>query len=272
MLGPMPRTLLERGARVFLGELRGHGDSRVDDSQSWSLRTHLDLDCPALLEGVQHHAQVEGVHLIGHSMGGLLGCALLGRDAPLASLTAAATPLLLGAARPLVRLASLLVGPFATFAPASQRMPMHYFLRVLAKPLSKPGAQGPLRLLQRATRLANPEAAPPEALQAILASADPESPAVFEELARNAVLLRPRLGDVDLVEAVRQSPLPVAAVVGSADIFAPRAAVAPLEDEGQSGPRKIVEIPGGTHVDAVMGHHVPETIASLWDFLVRPRG
>jgi fermentation-respiration switch protein FrsA (DUF1100 family) len=146
---------------------------------------------------------------------------------------------------------------------------MHHFLGVLARPLSRPEAKGPLRLLQRVTRLANPEAAAPEALEKILASADPESPLVMEELARNAVLLRPRLAGVDLVQAVRSSPLPIAAVVGTSDIFAPRAAVAPLESDDQAGPRRIVEIPGGTHVDAIMGHHVPHTIASLWDFLVQ---
>jgi pimeloyl-ACP methyl ester carboxylesterase len=268
-LGPMPATLLERGARVFLGELRGHGESRVDRGLSWDLRTHLEHDCPALLAAVQRRAEVERVHLVGHSMGGLLGCALLAQDAPLGSLTAAATPLLLGAARPLIRVASFLVGPFATIAPRLRRVPMHHFLGALAKPLSRPDARGALWLLQRLTRLANPAAAPPEALEAILASADPESPAVMEELARNAVLLRPRFAGVDLVSAVQRSPLPVAAVVGSHDIFAPRAAVAPLEADGQAGPRRIVEIPGGTHVDAIMGHHVPETIAGLWDFLVR---
>jgi pimeloyl-ACP methyl ester carboxylesterase len=268
-LGPMPNELLQRGARVFLGELRGHGDSRVDDAHSWNLTTHLELDCPVLIDAVRRETGVERVHLVGHSMGGLLGCALLARDVPLASLTAAATPMLLGAARPLIRLASFLVGPLATIAPKPHRVPMHRFLRALARPLSKPGARGPLHLLQRVTRLANPAAAPPQALEAILASADPESPAVMEELARNAVLRRPRFAGVDLVRAVRQSPLPVAAVVGSDDIFAPRAAIAPLEGDGQAGPRRIVEIPGGTHVDAIMGHHVPETVASLWDFLLR---
>ena len=267
-LGPMPEALLQRGARVFLGELRGHGDSRVDRSHSWNLRTHLELDCPTLIDAVRSETGVERVHLIGHSMGGLLGCALLARDAPLASLTAAATPMLLGAARPLIRLASFLLGPLATIAPKPHRVPMHHFLRVLARPLSKPAARGPLHWLQQVTRLANPAAAPPQALEAILASADPESPAVMEELARNAVLLRPHFASVDLVRAVRESPLPVAAVVGSDDIFAPRAAVAPLEGDGQAGPRRIVEIPGGTHVDTVMGYHVPETVASLWDFLV----
>jgi pimeloyl-ACP methyl ester carboxylesterase len=268
-LGPMPEALIDRGARVFLGELRGHGDSRVENQPAWSLGTHLEHDCPTLLEAVQQRTGAAGVHLVGHSMGGLLGCALLERETPLASLTAFATPLLLGAARPLIRLASFLVGPLATIAPRLHRVPMHHFLGVLARPLSRPEAKGPLRLLQRVTRLANPEAAAPEALEKILASADPESPLVMEELARNAVLLRPRLAGVDLVQAVRSSPLPIAAVVGTSDIFAPRAAVAPLESDDQAGPRRIVEIPGGTHVDAIMGHHVPHTIASLWDFLVQ---
>jgi pimeloyl-ACP methyl ester carboxylesterase len=266
--GPMPASLLAHGARVLLGELRGHGDSRVEPSHSWSMAAHLELDCPALLEGVRRRTGVERVHLVGHSMGGLLGCALLAGDAPLASLTAAATPLLLGAARPLVRLASLVLGPFATIAPRPRRVPMHHFLRALSRPLSRPDARGPLWLLQRATGLANPQAASPEALEAVLASADPESPAVFEELARNAVLLRPRLAGVDLVRALRESPIPIAAISGTHDVFAPPAALAPLLEGEHAGPRRLVEIPGGTHVDAIMGHHVPETIAGLWDFLV----
>jgi len=266
-LGAMPGELLDRGARVFLGELRGHGLSRVAATASWTPQMHLDLDCPALVDGCRRLAGVDRVHFVGHSMGGLLGCAMLDREPPFASLTAAATPLLLGAARPLVRLASLLIGPLATIAPRPRRVPMHHFLGALAAPLSSPEARGPLWLLQRLTRLANPAAADPEALRTILANADPESPAVMEELARNAVLLKPRFAGVDLVSAAKQSALPIAAIVGSADIFAPRAAIGPLEEPGQAGPRKIVEVSGGTHVDSIMGHHVPDTIAEIWDFL-----
>lgn len=266
--GPMPEALLSRGARVFLGELRGHGESLVHPGHHWDMRAHLELDCPALLEGVRERAEVERVHLVGHSMGGLLGCALLTSEAPVASLTAMATPLLLGAARPLVRAASLLVGPLATLAPRPSRVPMHHFLRALARPLSAPEARGLQRALQRATRLANPSAAPPEALREILATADPESPAVLQELARNALRRRPRVAGVDLVAAVEGAAVPLAAVVGTRDIFAPRAAVAPFEGEGHAGPRHILELEGGTHIDSIMGHHVPETIAALWDFLM----
>jgi pimeloyl-ACP methyl ester carboxylesterase len=267
-LGPMPRALLERGARVFLGELRGHGASRVAPGRPWSLATHLELDLPALLEAVRRRAGAERVHLVGHSMGGLLGCALLAREAPLASLTAAATPLVLAASRPLLRLASLLLGPALTLAPQPERVPIERVLRALSGPLSRPDARGPLRLLQRLAGLANPRAASPGAVAAILASADPESPAVFEELARQTAQRRPLLAGVDLLRAVRESPLPVAAIVGGADAIAPRATVAGLEGRGHAGPRRIVEIPGAGHVDVIMGEHVPATLASIWDFLV----
>jgi pimeloyl-ACP methyl ester carboxylesterase len=272
LLGAMPECLLARGARVFLGELRGHGDSRVAAGDSWSLSTHLEQDCPALLRGVQERTGVEAIHLIGHSMGGLLGCALLGGELPLASFTAAATPLLLGASRPLVRLASLVAGPVAAIAPGPSRVPMDLFLRALATPLSRPDASGALRAFQRLTRLANPQAAAPDALRELLATADPETPAVMAELARNALQLRPQLAGVDLVRALRGARVPIAAIVGSDDIFAPRAAIAPIERGRHAGPRKLIEIPGGTHVDAIMGDHVPETVAAIWDFLLAGEG
>jgi pimeloyl-ACP methyl ester carboxylesterase len=268
--GPMPRALLERGARVFLAELRGHGASRVEPGQRWSLATHLDRDLPTLLEGARREAEVSAVHLVGHSMGGLLGCALLAREAPLASLTAIATPLLLGAT-PLLWLASALLGPLAAFAPRERRVPMDRLLRVLSTPLSRPEARGPLRLLQRITRLANPVASEPEALREILAGADPESPQVFAELARYAVLRRRSIAGVDLVAALHASPLPIAAVVGSEDLIAPRAAVAPFDAPGQAGPRLVIEIPGAAHVDAIAGHHVDDTVGRIWSFLFPER-
>jgi pimeloyl-ACP methyl ester carboxylesterase len=265
-LGRMPELLLDRGARVFIGELRGHGDSRVASDATWTMDDHLDFDTPTLISNTCETAGVERIHFVGHSMGGLLGCALLSRKPPFASMTAAATPIMLGASRPLVRLAALALGPFATFAPRPRRVPMDFFLRTLASPLANADARGVVRALQRITRLANPSMAVPDAVREILAHADPESPAVMEELAKNAVLVRPRLCDVDLVDAVQEAECPIAAIVGSRDIFAPRAAIAPLESKGQRGPREVVEIEGATHIDAVMGHHLEATIDRLWPF------
>jgi pimeloyl-ACP methyl ester carboxylesterase len=265
-LGDMPAALLDRGARVFLGELRGHGDSKVRRGKRWTMEHHLDHDCPTLIRGVRDQARVERIHLVGHSMGGLLGCAMLGRGAHFASFTAAATPILLGANRPLVRIASFFVGPFATLAPKPNRVPMDAFLRALSTPLAAADARGPIWALQKLTRLANPHAAEPAAVRRILAHADRESPAVFEALAANAVLRRPKLCDVDLVSAVRDATCPIAGISGTQDIFAPRAAMSPLEAEGQKGPRVHIDIVGGSHIDSIMGYHVRDTVDRLWDF------
>ncbi len=265
-VGEMPAALLDRGARVFLGELRGHGDSKVRRGRHWTMEHHLDHDCPTLIRGVRDHARVERIHLVGHSMGGLLGCAMLGRGAHFASFTAAATPILLGADRPLVRIASFFAGPFATLAPKPNRVPMDAFLRALSAPLSAAEARGPIWALQKLTRLANPDAADPAAVRRVLANADRESPAVFEALAANAVLRRPKICGVDLVSAVRDAACPIAGISGTGDIFAPRAAMSPLEAEGQKGPREHIDLEGVSHVDSIMGHHMRDTVDRLWDF------
>jgi pimeloyl-ACP methyl ester carboxylesterase len=166
-----------------------------------------------------------------------------------------------------VRLASFFAGPLAQLAPAGRRVPMDRLLAALARPLSTPAARGPLALLQRLTRLASPRHAPPALLAEVLASADPESPAVMAELAANAVLRRARLAGVDLLAALREARVPVAAVVGGGDIFAPRASVAPLEAPGQRGPRRVIEIPGAAHVDLTLGPHLEAVVAELWPFL-----
>ncbi len=266
-LGGLPRELLARGARVFLAELRGHGASRSRSQAPWSLAQLLDDDCPALLEGVADWSGSRRVHWIGHSLGGLLGIALLGRGAALASLTTLASPVQIGACSPLVRLASVFAGPLASVAPRGRWVPMNHLLGLLSGPLSREATWGGHRLLQRAAGLANPAQAEPPALARILASAEPESPRVFLELARNAVLARSRLADVDLVQALRGSDVPAAAVVGTADSLAPPQAVAPFRGSEHRGPRLVIEIEGGTHLDAAMGYHVPETLHRVWRFL-----
>jgi hypothetical protein len=74
------------------------------------------------------------------------------------------------------------------------------------------------------------------------------------------------------VAAWHASPRPIAAVIGSDDIFAPRAAIAPFEAPDQAGRRLVIEIPGGAHVDAIAGHHVADTVARLWPFLLAVPG
>ncbi len=266
-LGPLPDLLIRRGARVFVGELRGHGRSRSPESGArHSLATHLAVDLPALIREIG-----APLHVIGHSMGGLLGYAMLDRpeEGALASLTTIGAPVLLGRGRMLVRLAAILTGPLGRL-PVDE-LPMDRFLRLLSVMLARPSATGSIRALQRLTRLASPEHAPPAAIEAILGHADPASPVVFTELARMAMAREPTVAGVSIVRALLSSPIPVATVVGSEDIFGGRLAVAPFDVPAQAGPRLVLEVQGATHVDLTIGHHLPETVARLWPFLTEGR-
>lgn len=63
--------LVERGHEVWLPELRGHGDSRLERFD-WRFDDYLAHDLPALIEAVRAHSQADQIHWVGHSMGGIL--------------------------------------------------------------------------------------------------------------------------------------------------------------------------------------------------------
>jgi pimeloyl-ACP methyl ester carboxylesterase len=269
--GELPSALLDRGARVFLGELRGHGRSAAalfGAPIAWTLKTHLDLDLPALISRVEELAiGSRGVHLVGHSMGGMLGVALLGRPAAssLASLTTFAAPLVLDRHSPLVRLAALVA------APALRRVatvPMHLFLRTFAPLLIARGERTPLRALFEIIALASSRTADAKMLAEILASSEQESGLVLAELADMAVRGRAAIAGIDLLATAQASALPIACVFGTNDILAPRASVSGFETG--AGPRLLLEIGDALHVDLVAGRHAADLVAKLWTFIFGP--
>ncbi len=69
------RHLTEQGFDVFCVELRGHGRSQRSGPGGrwgWSLWDYAEHDLPAALEAVLELTGADGVHLVGHSMGGIL--------------------------------------------------------------------------------------------------------------------------------------------------------------------------------------------------------
>lgn len=266
--GAIPRLLIARGARVFLGELRGHGRSAVleGDPRAWSLATHLDHDLPALVARACSIAGVSRVHLVGHSMGGMIGVAALARPSlrdAIASLTAFATPVVFGGSHsPLVRLAAMVAAPALRRAAT---VPMDFFLRTLAPLLVARGRRTPMRALFEIIALASARTADAEMLTEILASSEEESALVLAELAEMATRGRAAIAGIDLLTAARGSSLPLAFIVGTHDVLAPRTAVAGL-DRGE-GPRLLVEIADALHVDLVVGRHAAELVEKLWAFL-----
>ncbi len=73
--GSLPRALAARGHDVYVAEYRGSGMSRPPPgaARTWTLQDHLLSDLPALIAAVRARTGSDGVHWVGHSMGGILG-------------------------------------------------------------------------------------------------------------------------------------------------------------------------------------------------------
>ncbi|MBI5496741.1 MAG: alpha/beta fold hydrolase [Deltaproteobacteria bacterium] len=89
--------LAAQGFDVWVAGLRGDHDASPPASggPGFSFDAHVERDLPAILETVRSAAGSLQVHLVGHSMGGLLSYAYAVRhgDAELASITAIGSPL-----------------------------------------------------------------------------------------------------------------------------------------------------------------------------------
>jgi pimeloyl-ACP methyl ester carboxylesterase len=263
--GPLPAALSRLGARVYVGELRG----RAQDSKGsapGSIDAYLSLDCEAFLRFLTHRAGPQGIHFVGHSLGGLLGCCLLNHR-NIASLTTIGTPLSLPRfAAPLRRLAPI-ASALLQALPGSSQLPWNRLLNAIAPSLCASDGSWPTRRLQQWAGLANPQRADPDALKHILENAHAESLALFLELIEML-----SSGDLQIrgavpLEVIRSSSLPVAAVVGTWDSLAPPCSVADLKRGNHEGPRRVIAVQASGHFDLPLGHHMPTTIEQLWEFL-----
>lgn len=264
--GGWPSALAERGAAVFMGELRGRGAAVAAAPRDWSLAHHLRRDLPALLEAVIHQSGSPRIHLLGHSMGGVLGYALLATEPErLASLTTLGAPLIPGRHRPLLRWAARVA---ALGLPArSPVVPMDLALR-WARPLAnQPVRSGLVRgRFRELVRLANPGVTDRARADRILGSAEAESARVLLDLAKLAGAERPNIDGVDLLDAVANARVPVAAVIGGRDVFCGPRCVEPLRSG--AGPRRIVLLPEHAHVDLTLGNSVAQVLDELYPFLL----
>lgn len=217
--GAWPSALAERGAAVFVGELRGRSSEASGEARRWSLAHHLRRDLPALLEAVSARTGQARVHLFAHSMGGILGYALLATEPErIASLTTLGAPLVLGRHRPLVRLAAAVaeLGLPARAPTVPTDLALRWVRSWANRPVHHGLARGRFREL---VRLANPDVTERHRTEAVLGRAESESAQVLLDLARLARSARPTVDGVDLLDAVAKAPVPVAAVVGGRDVF-----------------------------------------------------
>lgn len=262
--GELPAELIRLGGRVFLGELRGHGQSAP--GQDRGLRPHLELDLPTLIQRSSELAAGSEVVMVGHSMGGMLGYGALGRVPRLAALATIGSPIVLGKGRPLLQALARPLWPMSQQT-VFDALPTDRLLQLASYLSTMPPRRGPLASLREIARLANPREADRAATQRILRRSDRASRHVLRDLLELIRFERAVVGEIDLRESVRRSPLPILAVVGGRDIFAPRESVAAiLEGPGR---RRILELPEAAHVDLTMGKHV-RTIAEAIAALTNP--
>ena len=94
------RAARDRGFNVYLMELRGAGLSRPPEGKQvadleWGFAEHREMDLPAAIAKVLEHSGARRLHGFGHSMGGLLLCALATTRPPeLRSVTTVGSPLM----------------------------------------------------------------------------------------------------------------------------------------------------------------------------------
>lgn len=265
LLGALPQVLLAAGLNVAIGELRGHGLS--ERPRRWSLTEHLHGDLPVLAQGLQAWVGDMPIHLMGHSMGGLLGFADSNAPSLWSSVTGIGAPLVLGSGSPLVGLAACMIRPLIERV-SHQRVPVHTLLSGLSRPLSALSPSLGERGLQRLVSLANPKVACPQAIRSVLELSEPESMEVFREFVRVASGSQSLvLGKVDVLEAVRSAVIPVAALVGGSDIFAAPSGVDPLVNGAHWGPRRVQTLPNASHVDLSLAEASAEALVRLLPFL-----
>ena len=265
--GPLPEMLTERGARVFIGELRDHGTS--DCSQAGqhaptNLSTLLNFDLPTLIRQTCELSEADNVHYVGHSMGGILGYALLQSNHRIASLTTLAAPVSLGSDRPVLRSTARLAQPFLKRLPGS-RIPLDVILRRLASVVSAPTNRRPWNRLNNLWRLGHPDAADREILKDILRNAHSLPKSLLLDCVHLATGGASQIGSVRLSQAINKATQPIAAVVAEDDIFAGPRSVQPIMNGSKL--RRIIVLPRSGHIDITLGRYSEHILDQVWTML-----
>lgn len=260
--GALPRLLAERGADVWLGELRGHGASAATrPGARGGLDAHLELDLPALIASIRA-TRPRALALVGHSMGGLLGYASLAQPFAPELLVTVASPVRLGAERPLMRglarVAEVALSPLG-----AARLPLDAALARTATLTTLRPRGGPLASLREVFRLGNPREADVDALRAVLSTGDAVDARVLRELAALTRGGPAVIGGASIERALAESAAPVLAIAGGRDPFAGRSGFAPAfttttttgaQPSSARGLRRLLWLEHAGHVDLTMGH------------------
>ncbi len=266
--GPsLAEWLSDRGWDVWVPDLRGSGNSdciglfKSDAPLDWSFEDHLELDMPVILSKVLNITSTDKVHWVGHSMGGMLIRAHMGKHGD----KGIATAITLGSPVDFSKMVSKKIKWILSLKRILEFLPL-FPLTIMAKILTPVAHQTPRFVVDGH----NPSNTLPVVSRSIIATASEmyTSNKIWLEFGR--YIEQERWGPEDggqYVEDLLDTPVPTLVIAGSVDRLAPVDAVIP---EGSALPKgniryKIME-KGDTiqehygHVDLVVGRRVTEEV------------
>jgi pimeloyl-ACP methyl ester carboxylesterase len=256
--------LASAGLWVFLGDLRGHGDSAPAPSgRAPGFPEHCDLDVPAMVDAVHAARPGHPVVYVGHSAGGLLGAALpLEAAAKLDRMCLLCSPVRFmpgwGGWRAGLSLAA------RALAGVGGWLPTDHLGRVLleARPaLDAPGHRFPLPVWAPGTVDA------PVLTHALTSAFERESARWLADLLELGATEGTWCGPVPFGARLAALRVPLLVVAGDLDGLAPLEAVRPLYERAGSAHKRFVLVGCQEghcgHVDVLVGSQAPRAVWPL---------
>jgi pimeloyl-ACP methyl ester carboxylesterase len=276
----LARACRNRGFDTFVLELRGAGLSYAPGGRApalfqWGFADYAERDLPTAIATVLEFCRVDALHVLGHSMGGMLLYSVgVGAPSELRSITTVGTPLVgqlgLGMVeRRLLQLAATL-GPATTFTPSAQRkVPLRRLLGAATRfvPFTARLADG---------ILLNGLNCEPEVVNALAKEGIADVPIrLISEITTHAAKGFSTDGPYAYEAALRHIVAPVFALCGNVDRVAPASSVRLLVSRlvGPDVRYREMGVRFGDradygHVDLLMGRNAPDEVyPQLLDFL-----
>jgi pimeloyl-ACP methyl ester carboxylesterase len=256
--------LATRGYDVFNLDLRGHGRSRAYGSKpAHCVDDYIREDMPAAVAEVQALSGHQQVFVVGHSMGGLIACAMAGRTPrPFAGIVTVGTPYRFGKGSAsmafLMRLADL-----AASAGILRAGPGGFPVRAIGAFMQWYRFAWDTAALPIPIRPWHPGSfEKPALVEYLKRSFDSATVGTLLQMARLA--MRGEFVSLDGREnystAIESLDVPLLVIAGDHDLLAPPAAVRPLYDRSHSRDRSYRVFPLG-HADLLLGRDAP---GSVW--------
>jgi polyhydroxyalkanoate synthase subunit PhaC len=260
----MVNYLADLGFDVFNVDLRGHGRSAELGSElSRGVDCYIREDIPAVIDRVLELTGFKRVFLVGHSLGGLCAAAVAARDPErVAGVVTLGSPHALGRGHfvlgNLLKLAGHTFSRSGIARGSQSRLPVD----LIGRAVHATRFAWNSRLAPIPVRGWKPGTFSAGELRSYLRSFDGASWGTADELCQLATSgeLVSRIDGKSYTRMIEESPVPILAVSGSADLLANPGAVKPLFERSRARDKRYLQVDAG-HGDLLVGSQAPE---QLW--------